>query len=58
MLNTLVFENSIIIFWDRLPLSADGYYQILLGGGEVGRTKKTHYTLQGLTPRLHAARQM
>ena len=50
MLNTLVFENSIIIFWDRLPLSKDGYYQVLLDGKEVGHTKKTHYTLQGLTP--------
>ena len=50
MLNTLVFENTIIIYWDRLDLKDNARYKLLLNEKAVGFTRKTHYTFEGLTP--------
>ena len=50
MLNTLVFENTIIIYWDRIDLKDNARYKLLLNEKAVGFTRKTHYTFEGLTP--------
>ena len=50
MLNTLVFENTIIIYWDRIDLKDNARYKLLLNEKTVGFTRKTHYTFEGLTP--------
>lgn len=50
MLNTLVFEDTIIIFWDRVHLKKDAQYKLVLNEETIGFTQKTHYTFEGLTP--------
>lgn len=50
MLNTLIFNDSIIVFWDRIDLKKNEYYQLTLNGETVGTTAKTHYTFSGLIP--------
>lgn len=50
MLNTLIFEDSIIVYWDRIQLKEKECYQLVLNDEIVGSTKKTHYTFEDLTP--------
>ena len=50
MLNTLVFEDTIIIFWDRVHLKKDAQYKLVLNEETIGFTQKTHYTFENLTP--------
>ena len=50
MLNTLIFEDSIIIFWDRINLKENENYKLSLNGKVVGGTRKTHYMFSGLIP--------
>ena len=48
-MNKLVFDYSIILYWDKEWELPDGIeYFIELGGKLVGQTIKTHYTLDNL----------
>ena len=48
-MNRLVFEDSIILYWDKEWELPDGIdYLIYLNGKEIAKTKKTHYTFSDL----------
>ena len=50
MLNSLIFDDSVIVFWDRMELPKGAEYCLSLNGECIGRTSKTHYTFVGLLP--------
>ena len=50
MLNTLIFDDSIVVFWDRIDFKKNEYYQLALNGECVGNISKTHYTFSALIP--------
>ncbi len=48
-MNRLVFEDSIILYWDKEWELPDGIdYVVYLNGKEVQKTKKTHFTFSNL----------
>ncbi len=48
-MNKIVFEDQIILYWDKEWDLANGIeYTILLDGKEVGKTVKTHFTFENL----------
>ncbi len=64
-INTIVFDDRIILYWDRpsrqffrsledslgLPYDrVESSYRIFLDGAEIGSTAKTHFTIEDLTP--------
>ncbi|MCM1386604.1 MAG: glycosyl hydrolase family 28 protein [Bacillus sp. (in: Bacteria)] len=49
-MQAVITNDSITVFWDRPDnLPEDFYYLIFLDGKEAGETKKTHYTIDGLS---------
>lgn len=49
MIRIAVFDNSIALYWDKERAgSNDAEYEIIVDGVCVGKTKKTHFKLNGL----------
>ncbi len=51
MINTLIFDNMIRVFWeptDTIPVGA--VYTVFCDGVRLGETEKTHFLIKGLCP--------
>lgn len=49
MIYSLVTEDALTVYWEK-PADAPDTYLIFCNDLQVGRTAKTHYTLEGLQP--------
>jgi len=50
-MNTIAFEDEIILYWDKeWELCEKPLYRIILDGKEAGNTQKTHFELKKLLP--------
>ncbi|MBQ7237128.1 MAG: glycoside hydrolase family 28 protein [Clostridia bacterium] len=49
MINTVIFNDEIKVWWDYVKLSTGEIFKVLLNGVEVGCTRKSHYNISGLT---------
>lgn len=48
-IESIVFEDEIVIYWEKAADVQETGYEIWCNGGRVGETDKTHFTLTGLT---------
>ncbi len=45
-----VFEEEAVLFWEKERAGTDTEYEVLQNGTLIGRCRKTHFTVSGLTP--------
>lgn len=50
MVRFILFDDEIVLFWDKQPLVDGQFYRVYCDGKAVGETDKTHYTLTNLQP--------
>ena len=56
MIETLIFEDEIRVYFDRVrTLAANESYVLLVDGREAQTSKKTHFTLKALCPQTEYA---
>lgn len=55
--NRIVLDDRVILYWDK-PEGAEGEYVIFKDGAQVGRTVKTHFTIDGLLPETSCLLEM
>lgn len=47
-IESIVFEDEIVLYWEKAADVRETGYEIWCNGGKVGETDKTHFTLTGL----------
>ena len=50
MINTVIFNNEIKVWWEYVKLYDNNSFVVTLNGKEVGRTQKSHFNIKGLSP--------
>ena len=56
MIETLVFENEIQVYFDRVKTLAEGERYVLhMNGSELAESTKTHFTCKDLSPETEYA---
>ena len=46
-IESIVFEDEIVLYWEKAADVRETGYEIWCNGGKVGETDKTHFTLNG-----------
>ncbi len=50
MINTVILDDEIKLWWEYLPLGKEAFFTVYIDGKEVDRTIKSHYNAKGLSP--------
>ena len=51
MISKIVFEDTLVLYWDRSEKFKKGYRYCVQFGGSIAYTQKTHFTIDGLVAR-------